>query len=153
MNIPPAAVFEESAYVAKVVSDVLRIAFERAVPGTTTLELAEVCDHEIRDRGLQPAMKGLNEYPEAACVSINREVLHGVPSDRKIERGDLVTIQTAAKGQYAFANQGWTYAIGPTRARRAAFRDAVMEVLSDVVQLIRPDMRIGDLGSAIIRDM
>ena len=96
---PLERIFDESPLVADSLSEALEVVLNAARPGVTTREIADLCEREIVERSLTPVMKGLNDFPAAACVSINREVLHGIPSERKIKRGDLVTVQSAARGE------------------------------------------------------
>ena len=147
---PPQHIFDESPLVAGLLSEVLEAVLDRAKPGVTTLDLADACAEEIAKRSLSPAMPGLNNYPSAACVSINEQVLHAIPSSRrKIKSGDLVTVQSAVRGRSAYANLGWTRLVGPGKEARAGFVAHIRDVLSEVVGILKPTDRVGDLGSAI----
>ena len=61
-------------------------------PGVTTLFLNNIAEEFIRDNGAEPAFLGYQGYPASACISVNEQVVHGIPSDRVIEEGDIVSV-------------------------------------------------------------
>jgi len=73
-----------------IVAEVLTGLKERVIPGITTLRLNEYAEEVTRERGAKPAFKGYGGFPYALCASVNSEVVHGIPSNRPLERGDIV---------------------------------------------------------------
>src|SRR4051812_14116168 len=70
---------------------------EKAVrPGLTTVELDRIVEDAIRSRGATPSFKGLYDFPASACISVNEEVVHGIPSKRVLREGDIVTVDCGA---------------------------------------------------------
>jgi methionyl aminopeptidase len=79
-----------------VVGSTLGLARERAVPGTTTGELDRLAEEHIRSHGAVPSFKGYHGFPGSLCISVNEEVVHGIPGERVLEAGDLVSIDCGA---------------------------------------------------------
>ena len=80
--------------------------------GITTKELDRLGEEFIREHGCTPSFKGYNDYPASICISVNQEVDHGIPGDRKLRNGDIVTLDIGAcyKGYHEDAAR--TYAVG-----------------------------------------
>ena len=119
-------------------------------PGVSTLELDEIAEAAIRRGGGQSAFKGYRGFPRTLCVSIDEEVVHGIPSARKLKQGDLVSLDLGVKyeGYYADAARSWIVGKGSEEARelirvsRGAFLTAVEATAKD-------GARIGDLSWAV----
>ena len=92
---------------------ILQQAFEKlrpeVLPGVTTLELDRIAEEAIQQGGGASAFKGYRGFPRTLCVSINEEVVHGIPSNRKLKEGDLVSLDLGVKyeGYYADAARSW----------------------------------------------
>lgn len=119
-------------------------------PGVTTLELDRMAEEAIRRAGGVPAFKGYRGFPKTLCISINEEVVHGIPSSRKLKEGDLVSLDLGVKyeGYYADAARSWPagcVAAEILKLIRTA-RDAFQAGLEAVKGTGR---RIGDLSQAI----
>lgn len=91
-------------------------------PGVTTKELSDVADKFIVSRGAKPSFKGYCGYPAAACVSVNEEVVHGIPGARKIQEGDIVSVDLGVYYKGYHSDAARTYPVG--------------DVSPDVLQLI-----------------
>lgn len=81
-------------------------------PGIPTTRLDGVAEELIRDHGALPAFKGYQGYPAATCISINEQVVHGIPGDRELRAGDLVSIDIGARLRGYYGDQAISYAIG-----------------------------------------
>ena len=101
-----------------VVADVLRETSGAVVAGVTTAELDRIAESIIRDAGAQPSFLGYFGYPAHICVSVNDEVVHGIPGARVIQDGDLVSIDCGA------IVQGWHGDAAVSRLAAAGFRAA-----------------------------
>jgi methionyl aminopeptidase len=115
----------------------------------TTLEIDDRVAGNLRCRGLVPAMRGFNDYPSDSCVSVNEQVLHAPPSQRTLRRGDVVKIQTTARAPHAYANQGWSFAMGECEAETLRLVVTAHEALLKAVGVIRDHACVGDIGHAI----
>lgn len=121
-------------------------------PGITTGELDKIAEDYIRSQGATPNFLGVSGYPATACISINNEVIHGIPSrKRKIYAGDIVSVDLgAAFGGYNGDNAA-TFAVGDISDEAKRLIDATRESLYEGIKAARAGGRIGDIGSAIQR--
>jgi methionyl aminopeptidase len=95
-------------------------------------------------------MKGFHGYPASASVSVNEQVLHAIPSEkRRLTNGDLVTIQLSGKTGTAFGAIGWTFPVGELSADAKRLHDAGIAALESAIAKVRPGVRTGDIGAAI----
>jgi methionyl aminopeptidase len=78
-------------------------------PGVKTIQIDEAVENIIRSQGAEPAFKGYRGYPAATCISINEEVVHGIPSERRLDEGDIVSIDVGLvwKEFYSDAARTW----------------------------------------------
>jgi methionyl aminopeptidase len=134
----------------RVVSDVLDELVRATVPGVTTGELDRLARARSRERGAVPAFLGYHGFPAALCVSVNDEVVHGIPSDaRVLEDGDVVGLDfgVALDGWYGDAAR--TVVAGRASPEAARLLEAARDGLAAAVAAAVPDGRIGDLGAAV----
>jgi methionyl aminopeptidase len=132
------------------VNDALREAMQ---PGMTTADLDAVAAHEIASRGGEPGFLGMYDYPAATCISINDEIVHGIPSrTRRIRTGDVVSVDCGViyEGYHSDAACTWV-AGGRTEAdvRTLELIDATYEALRLGIAALRPGGRLGDVSYAI----
>ena len=80
--------------------------------GITTKELDKLAYDYIISRGATPSFKGYEGYPASICTSINQEVVHGIPSNRKLKNGDIISIDIGACYKGYHGDSAWTYAVG-----------------------------------------
>ena len=118
-------------------------------PGTTGLELDVLAETYIRDHGALPAFKGYQGFPATLCLSINEEVVHGIPSSRPIQPGDLVSIDLGVllKGWYVDAAR--TIAVAPAHPADVALVTAAWAAFDAGISRIAPGVRLGDVQAAI----
>jgi methionyl aminopeptidase len=136
---------------ARVLAGVLRLAGAAVVPGVTTRELDALCEREIRARGGVPTFLGYQGYPAATCISVNEEVVHGIPSDRRLEPGDICKIDLGVTRDGMIADAARTWPVGRVSAGLAALLRAAEEALERGVRECRSGKRVGDIGQAIQR--
>jgi methionyl aminopeptidase len=118
-------------------------------PGLRTRDLDEVAEQAIHDNGGTPAFKGYHGYPATTCISINEEVIHGIPGDREICAGDLVSVDIGAKYRGYFGDQAITYAVGEVTPEAAQLMSVTRESLLKGIQAARAGGRLGDISGAI----
>ncbi|MDD4183425.1 MAG: type I methionyl aminopeptidase [Candidatus Omnitrophica bacterium] len=120
-------------------------------PGVATKYIEESFDSYLKEYpGMESAFKGFMGYPASLCVSINDEVIHGIPSDkREIREGDLVSIDLGIKYKGLFVDTAYTYIAG--RAGKAARKlvKASLKSLYAGIKKVKPQATIGDIGSAV----
>ena len=117
--------------------------------GITTKELDTLAEEFIRSKGATPSFKGLNDFPCATCISINQEVVHGIPSKRKLRNGDIVSIDIGACYKGYHGDSAWTFAVGEISPAKQALMDHTRESLFKGLEQVKPGNRIGDISHAI----
>ena len=119
-------------------------------PGVSTLELDRMAEKFIREKGARPNFKGLYGFPATACISINNEVIHGIPAKNRIlKNGDIVSVDLGAEfGGYNGDNAA-TFACGDVSPEAKRLMDTTRESLYEGIKRACPGGRIGDISSAI----
>ena len=135
-----------------IVAAVLRVLSQAAQAGVATAELDRIAAAETKARGAKPAFLGYRGYPATLCVSINEEVVHGIPkADRRLAAGDIVSLDFGVVFNGLFADGAVTVGVGPVGAKAQALMDATREALVRGIDEMRPDRRVGDVSAAIQR--
>jgi methionyl aminopeptidase len=96
----------------RIVAETLELVREHAKPGVTTLELDRIAEKFIRSQGAIPAFKGYNGFPATLCTSVNEQVVHGIPSLRYLDSGDIISIDCGALKEGYFGDAAVTLPIG-----------------------------------------
>jgi methionyl aminopeptidase len=116
----------------------------------TTAELDRIAASETKARGARPAFLGYRGYPATLCVSVNEEVVHGIPSPRKaLKPGDLVSLDFGVVLSGFFADAAVTVGVGKVSPQAQALLDATREALAKGIDQMQPDRRIGDISAAV----
>ena len=130
----------------------LKVAGEAVEPGVTTEEIDRLAEQYILSQGAIPNFKHYEGYPATACISINNEVIHGIPSaKRKIKAGDIVSIDLGAKFDGYHGDNAATFACGDVSDEAKRLMDATRESLYEGIRAAVPGGRIGDIGHAVQR--
>ena len=120
--------------------------------GITTAELDALAEKYIRSRGGEPNFKNYHGYPATACISINNEVIHGIPSKtRKICQGDIVSVDLGAKFQGYHGDNAATFACGDVSEEAKRLMSVTKDALYEGIKAARVGGRIGDIGYAVQR--
>ena len=117
--------------------------------GITTKELDTLAEDFIRSKGATPSFKGYGDYPATICTSINEEVVHGIPSKRKLRNGDIISIDIGACYKGYHGDSAWTFAVGEISPKKKELMEHTRESLFKGLEQIKPGNRIGDIGHAI----
>jgi len=117
--------------------------------GITTKELDRLGEEFIRKEGCTPSFKGYDGFPYAVCISVNSEVVHGFPSDRKLKNGDIVTLDIGACWKGYHGDSGWTYAVGEISDDAKYIMEHTEKALFEGLKQVKPGNRIGDISYAI----
>ncbi|MFZ5824250.1 MAG: type I methionyl aminopeptidase [Bacillota bacterium] len=118
-------------------------------PGVTTLELDALVERMICERGATPTFKGYHGFPGSICVAVNDVICHGIPNERPLRSGDVITIDIGACYQGYHGDSAWTYAVGQVSPAIQRLMDDTRESLFVGIQQARVGNRVGDIGHAI----
>jgi methionyl aminopeptidase len=121
-------------------------------PGVTTAELDALAEAHIRDAGAESSFKGYGSnppFPATICTSINDEVVHGIPSGRRLRDGDLVSLDVGCIWEGWHADCARTFTIGSVRPADVALVEATRNALTAGIRAAVPGNRLGDVGAAI----
>ncbi|MBE6124494.1 MAG: type I methionyl aminopeptidase [Erysipelotrichaceae bacterium] len=119
-------------------------------PGISTLELDLIAEKTIRKYNAKPSFKGLYGFPGSVCISVNEEILHGIPSKTKIlKEGDIVTIDIGACYKGYHGDSAWTYPVGEISEEAKRLLRINEEALYKGLEQALPGKRLGDIGFAI----
>lgn len=128
----------------------LEVAGKAVEPGVTTAEIDRLAEEYIRRRGGEPNFKNYEGYPATACISINNEVIHGIPSEkRKLRAGDIVSIDLGAKFDGYHGDNAATFACGDVSPETKRLMDTTRESLYEGIRAACAGGRIGDIGHAV----
>ena len=130
----------------------LKVAGEAVEPGVTTAEIDQIAYKLIKRMGAEPNFLNYNGFPATACISVNNDVIHGIPSkSRVLKEGDIVSIDLGAKIHGYNGDNAATFACGKVSPEAQRLMDATRESLYEGIKQAKPGNRIGDIGSAVQR--
>lgn len=118
-------------------------------PGVTTKELDRIAENEILKFKALPSFKGYGGFPAAACVSVNEEVVHGIPSERRLNEGDIVSIDLGALYHGYHSDMARTFPVGKISAEHAKLIEVTKECFFKALFFAVPGNRIGDISAAV----
>ncbi len=145
-----AAELEKMREAGRLVGEVLTQLSSLVAPGVTTAELDEVAEQRIRKAGAVPAFKGYHGYPATICASINEEVIHGIPSGRRVlNEGDVISIDVGASLDGYYGDSAVTLAVGKVSESAATLLRVTEESLYKAIERARPGGRVSDIGHAV----
>ncbi len=126
------------------------IKVEAAVkPGVTTDELDAIAEKVILEGGGEPAFKGYRGFPKTACISINEQVVHGIPGPLKVKEGDILSFDIGAKVEGYYADAARTWPVGKVSLETMKLIDTARESFEAGLKAYTPGCRIGDLSESI----
>ena len=119
-------------------------------PGVSTAELDRLAEKYIRSKGAVPNFKNYQGYPATACISINNEVIHGIPSEKRVlQNGDIVSVDLGAMFEGYHGDNAATFAVGDVSPLAKRLMDVTKESLYMGIKAARPGGRIGDISNAV----
>lgn len=134
---------------SRIVAETLQLVKNMARPGITTGELDAVAAAHIRKRGGEPSFLGYFGYPAATCISINEEVVHGIPRDRKLKEGDLVGVDIGVVKNGYHGDAALSFGVGEMAEPALRLLQVTEECLAKGIEAFRVGNRLGDVGYAI----
>ena len=128
----------------------LRVAGEAVKPGVSTWEIDQIAYEYIKSQGAEPNFLHLYGFPATACISINDEIIHGIPSkERILKEGDIVSIDLGAKIHGYNGDNAATFACGKISEQAQRLMDTTKESLYRAIEMAVPGNKIGDIASAV----
>lgn len=118
-------------------------------PGITTKELDKLAEEFVINNGGVPSCKGYEGFPATLCTSINDEVVHGIPSNRKLKNGDIITIDIVIGYHGYQGDSAWTYAVGDISTEKKYLMEHTKKALYKGIEQVCPNNRIGDIANAV----
>lgn len=123
---------------------------EAVKPGATTMDLERVAEARIRDLGAMPAFKGYNGYPACLCTSVNSEVIHGIPSDKRVlVEGDVVSVDCGLILEGYYSDAAVTYPVGRLSMEARKLLDVTKASLEQAIHEVQVGQTLGDIGAAV----
>ena len=118
-------------------------------PGVTTRELDKIAEDFIRANGAVPAFLGYEGYPASACISVNEQVVHGIPSDYVIKEGDIVSVDLGTFMKGFVGDSAYTFAVGEVSDEARQLMEVTKEALYRGTAQAKAGNRVGDISAAV----
>lgn len=135
----------------KIVAELLRLLKNQVGPGMSLKELEDFCADFIRQTGGVPTFLGYRGFPAAVCISVNEEVVHGIPDKRVLSEGDIVKVDVGVTKGGFIADAARTYRVGSVRAEVARLVEKTEEAFYEGLKFARLGYRVGNISAAIQR--
>jgi methionyl aminopeptidase len=133
----------------RVVREVLEELRSRVRPGTTTLDLERFVDRRLEQLRVRPAFKGYRGYPCCLCASVNEEVIHGIPSDRRLNEGDIVSLDLGVIVDGYYGDSAITQPVGEISEETRKLLRVTEESLELAIEKVRLGRRLGDISATV----
>ncbi|HEU19024.1 MAG TPA: type I methionyl aminopeptidase [Deltaproteobacteria bacterium] len=133
----------------QIVAEVLECLKTLIQPGITTQDLDRYAEEMTLKKGAKPAFKGYMGYPSSLCVSVNSEVVHGIPSDRVLKDGDIVSLDFGSYYQGYYGDSAMTIPVGNVSGNAKRLIDVTNEALYKGIAEARTKNRLGDISAAV----
>ncbi len=134
---------------AQVVSRTLGLMAKEVKPGVTTKYLDKIAEEYIRSQGALPGFLGLYGFPNTLCMSPNAQVVHGIPNDRPLEEGDIISIDCGSIKHGFYGDHAYTFEVGEVSPEVKKLLQVTKESLYVGIRQFRRGNRVGDVGYAI----
>jgi len=134
---------------ADILSRTFGIIKEMMKPGVRTIEIDNEAEIFIRKNGAVPSFKGYKNYPATLCISVNNQVVHGIPSNYMLREGDIVSVDGGVYYKGYHSDMAYTFVIGNISQITQKLIDVTKEALYLGIKMVRDGVRIGDLGNTI----
>ncbi len=132
-----------------IVAEILKELKKAVKPGITTRELDKLAEDLSRKKKVKPAFKGYMGYPFSLCTSVNEEVVHGLPSERVLVEGDIISLDFGVLQQGYYGDAAITVPVGKISERAAELLKVTEQSLEEAIAEARPGNRLGDIAFAV----
>ncbi|SDE57805.1 methionyl aminopeptidase [Paenibacillus sp. UNCCL117] len=146
-----AAELEYMREAGRIVAETHRVLKKAIQPDITTKELDQIAEDFIRSQGAIPSFKGYNGFPGSICASVNDELVHGIPGQRKLNDGDIISIDIGAQYKGYHGDSAWTYGVGTISETAGKLLDVTERSLFAGLAEAKPDARLYTISNAIQR--
>ena len=137
----------------RISAKVLRLVGAAVEPGISTKELDAMAERLFKAEGAKPGFKGYGGFPGSICASVNNEVVHGIPSKKKIlHEGDIISIDTGALLDGWYGDNAWTYPVGQVAPDVRMLLEVTEQAMWDGLAAAHAGNRLGDIGAAVERN-
>ena len=140
---------EHIAESAQIVADTLDMLSTIVTSGVSLLEMDALAEEFIRSRNARPAFKGYMGFPATLCISVDDEVVHGIPSDNKLSEGQIVGIDCGAEKNGYFGDSARTFAVGNISDKNRDLMLTTERALTLCIEQAKPGNYVSDIGHAI----
>ncbi len=140
---------EAMARAGRLVAETLARIGEQVRPGVTTADLDALAEEYIRSQGGRPTFKGYRGYPAAICTSVNAVVVHGIPAQRPLEEGDILSVDVGVTLDGLVADSAYTFPVGEITADAERLLETCQAALQAGIEQCRPGNRLSDISHAI----
>ena len=137
------------AQASQVVAEVLELLKGKVTPGISTDDLDRMAEEAIRGRGAIPAFKGYRNYPKTLCASVNEQVVHGIPSKRRLKEGDIIGLDLGAIVSGFYGDSAVTVPVGTTSSEARRLIQVTEEALYRGIAQVVVGNRLSDVSHAI----
>jgi len=144
-----AAEIEKMARVNALVARVLAELAAAVAPGVTTGQLDALAEQRLREAGAEPAFKGYHGYPATICASVNEQVVHGIPSERALVEGDIISIDMGAKLGGFYGDSAVTVPVGRVAPEAERLLAVTRAALDQALGVVKAGARVSDIGAAV----
>ena len=134
---------------AEILAAVMRRLREEIRPGISTREIDILTEELVLHKNAASAFKGYKGYPASICTSLNEEIVHGIPAERKLESGDIISLDLGLNYQGYFSDLAITVAVGKVNPKLKKLIEVTRKALSEGIRQARPKMHLSDISYAI----
>lgn len=141
---------EKMRHAGKIVREVLELVRGKVKPGATTYDLEKTAEARLSELGVKAAFKGYHGYPCVLCTSVNSEVVHGIPSPKRVlKEGDIVSVDCGVVVDGYYGDAAITVPVGAIDSKAARLLQVTEESLKAGIAAVRPGATLGDVGAAV----
>ena len=133
----------------EILAKTLKLVGEKIRPGTKTKELDHLAENFIKNQGAYPAFKGYRGFPSSICVSINEEVVHGIPGERVIREGEIVSVDVGVFKDGYYADGAYTFPVGEVSVEAQKLMEVTQQALENAFHFVKEGRYLSDISFAI----
>ena len=134
----------------RLASEVLNMIDEHVVAGVTTAELDQIChDYMVNEQQTIPACLNYRGFPKSICTSVNHVICHGIPSDKKLKKGDIINIDVTVIKDGFHGDNSRMYYVGEPSILAKRLSETAKEAMLIGIDMVKPGVKLGDIGHAI----
>ncbi len=148
-KVKTAQEIEDMRESGRMTAEILKLMKAKVAVGATTQDMADIAFREIKAFGTEAAFLGYQGFPSVICISVNDEIVHGIPKDRVIEKGDLVSFDFGVKHKGMISDSAFTVEVGSSTPDKQKLLAGTEESLTAGIKAIKGPTKIGDIAAAV----